>query len=100
MIPLAADARLRGSYSGAMCMACVAQSTPMITIGLTVMRRHALKGWVSATVTSLRGHRGRTAPTSRPLVGSLAVKPRAVEFAAVESEFAVSPVDAGALIRA
>jgi hypothetical protein len=40
-----------------MCMNCVAQSTPMITVGFTILRRDALRAW-------LRGLRGRWARTT------------------------------------
>jgi hypothetical protein len=34
-----------------MCMQCVAQSTPMVAAGLTVLRREAFLGFVRRTVT-------------------------------------------------
>jgi hypothetical protein len=41
-------------------MQCVGQAAPMITVGLAVMRRGALR----ARITTLRAREGRTAPTS------------------------------------
>jgi hypothetical protein len=32
-----------------MCMQCVAQSTPMIAVGLTVLRRRSIAAWIRST---------------------------------------------------
>lgn len=44
-------------------MQCVAQATPMIAVGFTVMRRGAVKATVTAKLTKLRSQRERTDPT-------------------------------------
>jgi hypothetical protein len=39
-------------------MNCVAQSTPMITVGFGLLRRRALKAWVSMRLAPLRRAQG------------------------------------------
>jgi hypothetical protein len=36
-----------------MCMSCVAQATPMITVGFGVLRRDALRAWLRRSGTRL-----------------------------------------------
>jgi hypothetical protein len=47
-----------------MCMSCVASATPMITVGLTVMRRRTLLAWARARLRpdggSTRAQRSRS----------------------------------------
>jgi hypothetical protein len=42
-----------------MCMNCVAQSTPMITVGFGLLRRQALKAWIAARLERVRPSRDR-----------------------------------------
>jgi hypothetical protein len=43
-----------------MCMNCVAQSTPMITVGFGLLRRQALKAWLLGHLSSLRAVASRS----------------------------------------
>lgn len=45
-----------------MCMQCVAQSTPMIAVGMTVLRRRTLAAWIKHKVHHFGGLRGRRLP--------------------------------------
>lgn len=57
---LGVDARLANGramparYCFGVCMNCVASGAPMITVGLTVMRRRALKAWFLMTLARVR----------------------------------------------
>jgi len=44
-----AHAHGRGRYVAGMCMQCVAQSTPMVGVGLTVLRRKSLAAFMKAS---------------------------------------------------